>query len=45
MIIVTKSMILIYAAELVKANTPSGLRAAVDSKKHHDFIKSLAEAL
>lgn len=32
-------------AELVKANTPSGLRAAVDSKKHSDFIKSLAEAL
>jgi hypothetical protein len=35
----------IRTAELVKANTPSGLRAAVDSKKHHDFIKSLAEAL
>ena len=35
----------IRTAELVKANTPSGLRAAVDSNKHRDFIKSLAEAL
>jgi hypothetical protein len=32
-------------AELVIANTSPGLRAAEDSKKHHDFIKSLAEAL
>jgi hypothetical protein len=31
--------------ELVKANTPQGLRAAEDSQKHRAFIVSLAEAI
>lgn len=32
-------------SELVKSNTPPGLKAVVDSKKHHDFIRSLAASL
>ena len=32
-------------AELVKANTPPGLRAAEDSQKHRAFIVSLTEAM
>lgn len=32
-------------AELVKTNTPPGLRAAEDSQKHRAFIVSLAEAI
>jgi hypothetical protein len=32
-------------AELVKANTQPGLRAAEDSQKHRAFIASLTEAL
>jgi hypothetical protein len=32
-------------ADLIKRNTPEGLRAVEDSRKHREFIRSLAEAI